>query len=679
MKYHHYIPSFLLLLSSYLTLDAVNGQQPRFQTHLDAAMSKWQSYNTDKYYYEYTTTLQSADGGATERVETNFGIHTAASRVLDVFIVPDTTPTIPGLSGQEVEENFTREEVPDSLKSTAVTIERLFELIQAAITSDRNPTIQVSYDSLYGYPTAVAINYPANDDDSAIAREPKPVLAISSPSSASAAAATTTELEIVNAESMIGSIVKFVPTSFRKEQIVQYRDQWKAYEYFNYDMTYQHTVDLPPPLSSQVNIQVRDGAVSKIIEVSTGNDVTSDFLNANIKAPTMEALFDAVEATFTREFPIDIDVDYVFPYPYLRNVDIDYFDETTKEADQLNFVVSDITLYHQDRLDGARTLWQTHFADGDDNSYSFGFQKNCLCFPEFLQNPHWVTVENGAVVDATPRIVAEPTTATTEAGTSPSSFDDPAEYFPTLDAIFDKIQEAIDNNASRIAVIYDKTYGYPTKVFIDTEAMFSGDEYDIVVDGFAPVSVWQQQLEAAETMWKSQCWTSYTYVLERECYGKFCLTVQDPKVVEVVNGVVVTIDGEVLFEDSGNTNEHLPPTVEGLFLQIDEAIHDQDAFSVRATYDEAYGCPATLYIDYDEAEVDEEYSVIIRDLVGGDQDCNFQEESLPTQPREGGGEDEEGEAGEENDGESSAASIGGNGGLLYIVVVLIASSVQFMI
>ena len=106
--------------------------------------------------------------------------------------------------------------------------------------------------------------------------------------------------------------------------------------------------------------------------------------------------------------------------------------------------------------------------------------------------------------------------------------------------------------------------------------------------------------------------------------------------------------------------------MEELFSQIKKAINDDDAFSVRATYDDAYGCPATLYIDYDEAQVDEEYSLIIRDLVGVDQNCPDLEESPTTSPTLSLSEEEQ---------ESSAPSA--NNRLLY-VVVLVVSSLQFI-
>ena len=119
MRYNVNILSFFLLISSCVNLDTVKGQQPQFQTHLDAAMAKWQNYDTDKYYYEFTTTLQSDDGTETIQVDTNFGIHTVQKRVLDVFIVPDATIPLPAPPGgqqqQDQEEHFTREEIPDSL------------------------------------------------------------------------------------------------------------------------------------------------------------------------------------------------------------------------------------------------------------------------------------------------------------------------------------------------------------------------------------------------------------------------------------------------------------------------------------------------------------------------------------------------------------------------------------
>jgi hypothetical protein len=48
--------------------------------------------------------------------------------------------------------------------------------------------------------------------------------------------------------------------------------------------------------------------------------------------------------------------------------------------------------------------------------------------------------------------------------------------FPSVEQLFDAIQDGIDRRADRIDVDYDPTYGYPTNVFIDYDRNIADEE-----------------------------------------------------------------------------------------------------------------------------------------------------------------------------------------------------------
>jgi hypothetical protein len=51
-----------------------------------------------------------------------------------------------------------------------------------------------------------------------------------------------------------------------------------------------------------------------------------------------------------------------------------------------------------------------------------------------------------------------------------------ASSFPSVEQLFDAIQNGIDRQADYISVNYDLTYGYPTDVYIDYDRRVSSDE-----------------------------------------------------------------------------------------------------------------------------------------------------------------------------------------------------------
>ncbi len=96
----------------------------------------------------------------------------------------------------------------------------------------------------------------------------------------------------------------------------------------------------------------------------------------------------------------------------------------------------------------------------------------CFC-PEGYRADTQVTVSGGKVtgVDpAAPGIDAIPA----------------PERFVPIDDLFALIQEAITNNAARIEVSYDETYGYPTDLFIDHDERMADEETSFAISSFTP-------------------------------------------------------------------------------------------------------------------------------------------------------------------------------------------------
>ena len=107
-------------------------------------------------------------------------------------------------------------------------------------------------------------------------------------------------------------------------------------------------------------------------------------------------------------------------------------------------------------LDRNRDLWE---ASGHA-AYSFTLSRACFCIVEVTQ-PSRVVVRNDSVVSVTAVSDGRPLNT---------------QYFPTVNALFEFIDEAIANNAHTIRVVYDPVLGYPVEIDYDGSLMIADDE-----------------------------------------------------------------------------------------------------------------------------------------------------------------------------------------------------------
>ena len=120
----------------------------------------------------------------------------------------------------------------------------------------------------------------------------------------------------------------------------------------------------------------------------------------------------------------------------------------------------------QDRLDRA---WD-RFESSAPLSYTYTVRVNCEC-PTDVTRPVTVWVDRG---------VTEYLLYEDDGRPVPLSY---ANSFPSVEQLFDAIQDAIDRGAQVIDVDYDATFGYPTNVYIDYERSLADEELSMVTWG----------------------------------------------------------------------------------------------------------------------------------------------------------------------------------------------------
>ncbi len=96
--------------------------------------------------------------------------------------------------------------------------------------------------------------------------------------------------------------------------------------------------------------------------------------------------------------------------------------------------------------------------------YEYAFRRTCECARSDTR-PMRVQVRGGSVAAATYGDTGE--AATTASG------------YPTVDDLFDLIDDAIERGAQGLTVAYDGSLGYPTEISIDYDLEVADDEITI--------------------------------------------------------------------------------------------------------------------------------------------------------------------------------------------------------
>ena len=125
---------------------------------------------------------------------------------------------------------------------------------------------------------------------------------------------------------------------------------------------------------------------------------------------------------------------------------------------------------------------QARWAEQGPASYRITVSRLCECLPE-MSGPVVVVVRN--------RLVESRRYTSTDAAV-PSTH---AALFPTIDGLFDIIEAARREDAARLDVTYDPTYGYPTRIVIDYDAVTVDDEVVYQVRDFSPMTEMSTKVE----------------------------------------------------------------------------------------------------------------------------------------------------------------------------------------
>ena len=124
-----------------------------------------------------------------------------------------------------------------------------------------------------------------------------------------------------------------------------------------------------------------------------------------------------------------------------------------------------------EKLNAARRRW----AQQGPASYSMVVHRSCECTPEGA-GPVLVRVRNGAV---------ESRQYTATGASVPASL---ADVFPSVEGLFQLIEDARRQRPNSLEVRYDATLGYPTLISVDFDRMIADDEFVYTASELRPAA-----------------------------------------------------------------------------------------------------------------------------------------------------------------------------------------------
>lgn len=114
------------------------------------------------------------------------------------------------------------------------------------------------------------------------------------------------------------------------------------------------------------------------------------------------------------------------------------------------------------------TTHRDQFSEAMHGSYRFTWRRSCECSQEST-TPIRITVQQGSIISAVNLETNQPVST------------DTLQTLKTIEGVFDTIEDAYNENAASIQVVYDPTTSYPTSIGIDYDHGIADDEFSLQI------------------------------------------------------------------------------------------------------------------------------------------------------------------------------------------------------
>jgi hypothetical protein len=199
-----------------------------------------------------------------------------------------------------------------------------------------------------------------------------------------------------------------------------------------------------------------EGALAVVVSVSSGGTTVSLAQNGErIDAqaglyPDVEGLFDLIETHILAGAEVEVEYDGDLGYP--RSISIDPVPDAVD--DEFGYVVDDLAAGRLAALRAELRVRRERWAAQRILDYQLTLSRSCFCSPEGA-GLVVLTVLEGEPVQWQYFLSGDPIAPEWRA------------VFPTVEGLFDFVEDAIDRGAESIEVRYDEDLGLPTTIRID--------------------------------------------------------------------------------------------------------------------------------------------------------------------------------------------------------------------
>lgn len=381
--------------------------QSDIRQQLDAAMARWNANRPTNYEF----TLQRS------------------------CFCPQSDPVVITVNGAQIVSPTVSGNTP------LMTVDELFQKVQAALDSSNSHVFSVEFERDLGYPISVSIDQIVGAIDDEVSYQ-------------------VSEFRILPEKIDIAQLRRDLDAATLR---------WFDSGPQSYEFVFNWECFCPQQAQTPVRVRVEGGQIVSTVDAATGDPVVAP---GGLEYQTVSNLFGWISQRLAKnpEFAaLTFDAETGYPIsarfnPILQLTD----DEEAFFIDELTAL--DIHSDLQLELDAARALWESTAT----SNYTYNFNWQCFCIEDFVARVT-VTVQDGQVMSVIRVEDGQPVD---------EQFKD---SFVTVDELFDRLQDAIDQNAASIRAEFDPGNGLPTEVFIDYQAIIADEEMGWNADDVTPV------------------------------------------------------------------------------------------------------------------------------------------------------------------------------------------------
>lgn len=311
-----------------------------------------------------------------------------------------------------------------------MTIDELFNWIQTALDTDNAKVLSVEFERDLGYPVSAAIDRLVGATDAG-------------------QSFTVTNFRLGDQEIDLDQLRRDLDAA---------TSRWFESGPQSYQFVFWWECFCPPDITTPVRIEVRSGQIVSIVDAGTGLPV-EEYLGREYR--TVPELFSWISERLDRN-PDFADLQFGPETGHPLKARFDpiinlYDDEEAFFIQELSPL--DVHVELKKELEAARAIWTAQGLTG----YSYHFNWSCFCLQEFVAQVT-ITVRNGLVTNV----------IRVEDGRPVS--DQFIDQFVTVEALFDRLDDAVSAGAASISAVFDPETGVPTSVFIDYNFQIADEE-----------------------------------------------------------------------------------------------------------------------------------------------------------------------------------------------------------